>query len=123
MSSRREREAAPDLARRSSTAFRSDLSSDHTLASSTERFLDKVAQEASAELYCKAALGKPSRIQRFSWKNLGAVRLAMVAFILAIVLNFEKGTAVYLGQIAQLILLGLMNTTGTRVRSQRRKRL
>ncbi len=78
------------------------------MASSTEPFLDKMAQAASAEVDSKAALGKPSYIQRFSWKDLGAVVVAMVAFTIAMLVAFEKGTAVYLGQTPQLIVLGLM---------------
>ncbi len=73
------------------------------MASSTEPFLDKMAQAASAEVDLKAALGKPSYIQRFSWKDLGAVVVAMVAFTIAMLVAFEKGTAVYLGQTPQLI--------------------
>lgn len=78
------------------------------MASSTEPFLDKMAQAASAEVDSKAALGKPSYIQRFSWKDLGAVVVAIVAFTIAMLVAFEKGTAVYLGQTPQLIVLGLM---------------
>ncbi len=78
------------------------------MASSTEPFLYKTAQEASSEIPSRAGLGKPCHIHRFSLMDLGAVGVAMAAFVIAMVAAFHKGTAVYLGQTSQLIVLGLM---------------
>lgn len=78
------------------------------MASSREPFLYTIAHEASTEIYPKAELGKPCHIHRFSWTDLGAVGVAMVAFTIAMVAAFNKGTAINLGQTAQLIVLGVM---------------
>ena len=52
-------------------------------------------------------LGVPDHIHRFSWIDLGATAVVLLAFMIASITVLHKTTAVSLGQTNQLIVLGL----------------
>ena len=78
------------------------------MASPEEPLMEKAAQTGSQEFLQKKILGEPCHTKRFSWKDLGAVGIAMIAFAVAMVVVFDKSTAVKLKQTDQLIMLGVM---------------
>lgn len=53
-------------------------------------------------------LGVPDRVRRFTWMDLGAVAVVLLAFVVALNAVLYKPTALLLGQTNQLILVGLM---------------
>ncbi|CAD6572301.1 MAG: hypothetical protein ASARMPREDX12_005101 [Alectoria sarmentosa] len=63
---------------------------------------EKLLQENSEDL------GVPGRVRRFTWMDLGAVAVVLLAFVVALNAVLYKPTALLLGQTNQLILLGLM---------------
>lgn len=63
---------------------------------------------SSKEPSSSERLGVPCHIRRFTWIDLGATAVVLLAFIVASTTVLHKPTAVSLGETDQLITLGLM---------------
>ena len=73
--------------------------------STTKLFQSPSSREV---LYSSEGLGVPGHIRRYTWMDLGATLVVLLAFMAATTAVLHKPTAVSLGQTNQLIVLGLM---------------
>ena len=54
-----------------------------------------------------ASKGIPCRPQRFTWIDIGAIAVVLLASVIAVITVFRKATAMSIGQTNQLVVLGL----------------